>query len=461
MDTKDPKETENNVTSIADKKPKGKVSKQDMINAIIAAIDKETSAKMTTGVIEERFELIPEPRGTGVQAIIVDEKGECVLLTKDHAVDILLHFVKSRVQKGWPITSAICLEAFTQWKAIRRKKVIKTPIKQVSFHSQDDLCWKKLDFDPAENPTPIFDEIMSRMTSPDEFKAFIGSLFHEEADRSQFFWIHGSGANGKSRLIAFLQNIFGESCTPQVAPTQATERWFKSGLVGKRLAVFGDCSNTKFVGSDLFKNLTGDDVHSVERKGIAVQNEIIRSKFLFMSNDLPSVVGDKAGRRRALVAEIGPVRGERVSPMVYDQKLRNEASGIIYACLRAYEELTEHHSEIRIGETMAQGIEEAVAIHDQESETILSKYFTVDHKSDQKHWVTARKLEDTLREEGLSFREKVMLRKYLTTLNVRSKTLKENGRVLRRYTGLVVNTRESVGAQVVPGATGAGVSMDF
>ncbi len=461
MATQDHSET--NVTELKPKK--GKLSSHDMVTSLISAMDKCPLAALSTGILDERFEVMPEPRGTGVQPLLVYPNGECIHLTPTHAAQILLHFVRSKVKKGWPITERICQEAFFQWVACRREKAIKTPIKQVSFHSQDSLCWKKLDFDPKDMPTPVFDEILSRISAPKEFQAFIGSIFVEESDRSQFLWIFGEGANGKSRILAFLQNILGDNCSPQTAPTSQTERWFKAGLVGKRLALFADCSNTKFTQSDLFKNLTGDDVHSVERKGLPLSNEVLRPKFLFMSNAKPKVQGDKAGRRRAMTVEIEAVRGDKISSSLYDQKLIREASGVVWGCLRAYEEMTKHHSEIEIGDVMNKDVEKAIEENYEEMEATLEKYFDIDFESDKIHWVTARILMETLKEQKLDGRERSEMKAYLRTKGVVKVQIWEDGRNVHKYQGLVenglVSGRSGYQGMARQGSVGAGVSSAF
>lgn len=181
----------------------------------------------------------------------------------------------------------------------------KEKIKKMAFKSDDSLTFFRLGFDPTDEilPCPNWDKTMSNFTNEDAVRMFIGSLFVDNADRSQYLWFFGDGYNGKSILIQVLQKILGDlNCTiEQVPRTDGEKRFWSNGIIGKRLVFFDECSQLNFVASEFFKTLTGLGICKVERKGGAAFNTELFAKFIFTSNDKPEISSKKSDQRRAII----------------------------------------------------------------------------------------------------------------------------------------------------------------
>lgn len=223
------------------------------------------------------------------------------------------------------------------WKLFQMAaKPLDAEIKAIREKSEKGLCFNRLDWDlVVDAPTPTFDEMFSRMTNAIAIKAFIGSLFDHEADRSQYVFIFGEGGNGKGRLIEFLGWALGSSHMPSHIP-EKTDRFWLSSITRARLVTFGECDDYGFTSSEKFKAVTGNDLLSIERKGKDLFQTKIFAKFFFASNKKPSLTSAKFNLRRAIYSEIGPVTGPIIPPNAYLNKLKAEGQAFLSKCKQIY-----------------------------------------------------------------------------------------------------------------------------
>jgi len=212
--------------------------------------------------------------------------------------------------------------------------------KGVAQLSDEALAFHRLEFNSCipvpeneENEMPHWMELMSRTSNCDALQAFIGSLFFDNADRQQYIWMYGEGMNGKGSIIRFLHKLMGGSFASEDA-SQASNRFWSSGLVGKRLVVFPDCNSYSFPASQKFKALTGGDPVRIEKKGEGSYTTNLDCKFMFASNKTPALSGQQSDIRRAIFCEMGPIRCAP-SPK-YDAALWGEAAYILGKCIGIY-----------------------------------------------------------------------------------------------------------------------------
>ena len=264
----------------------------------------------------------------------------------------------------------------------------------VRARSEEGLCYHRLDFDPDVNQsTPLFDEFLGRCSDPDAVMCFIGSLFYPEADRQQYLWFWGAGQNGKGALQRFLARIMGPSYISTTPPGKTGDKFWTSMLLGKRLVVFADCADPDFPVTGLFKSLTGGDMVRIEKKREHAFSTYLNCKFLFSSNERPSLTGQKADIRRAIYVEVEPITGDPMPQKVYDAKLWAEAAGVVGKCREAYlSACGSDGAAIPIDDEKLQALIEANS--DQWS-TIWEMYFSTDsiHDSDDEvgaPWFTGK-----------------------------------------------------------------------
>jgi hypothetical protein len=203
----------------------------------------------------------------------------------------------------------------------------------VKFLDQDGFSWSQLDFLPTEGGTPTFDLLTNGWSNQNALYAFIGSLFYPESNKSQYCYIHGQGGEGKSTLSNFLFQIFKNSAVSIKASDGYANRFHGSNLVGKRLAIFPDPNSPSYVISESFKNMTGEEPVSIERKYFDPVTVRLKTKFLITSNVKPNISTNFADQRRLLFVETS-----KVTVPIYDlnDKLWSERSAIIWKCIQEY-----------------------------------------------------------------------------------------------------------------------------
>lgn len=246
-------------------------------------------------------------------------------------------------------------------------------IKPVGHHGKSDLCWARLEWPLSEGDTPTYDELFGRMSDGKVVKAWIGSLFHADSDRAQYMWIASEGGDGKSSLANVLGRILGIGATSEVVPDKNDKFW-TSGLVGKRLVCFPDADNERFVGTGLFKGLTGDKDQKIEFKGQTPVKMKLNPKFLFLSNKLPNLTRLSADIRRAILIELGPAVNY-MSSKEYDRLLWEEAPHFIHECLREYKLAAPNDEKLEVSGNVRELIQDTIEEGEEAFEIIYKKHF--------------------------------------------------------------------------------------
>lgn len=314
----------------------------------------------------------------GVRLLLaVDDNRVCRLVNDCAGINSILRYANYTLAPlGKPLNHA---EASECYKVIRG---LSSPLKEDQIKpvaSKTDLshCWHKLPWDIPliPGPTPYFDELLSRVSIPDSFCAFIGSIFVPDSDRHQYMWVFGEGRNGKSRLASLLRYILGSSFAAEQIPDSTTKRFWTSGILGKRLVCFDDCDNFSFPSSAFFKGLTGADSQRIEQKGQPIYTAEINAKFLFFSNKQLEINSSVADQRRALYASIEAFSGAPMPTNIYDKRLREEAPDILAKCLLKYEELTHDRGPIESAE-MVKAVKDLAEMGEEHLDALVTARFT-------------------------------------------------------------------------------------
>jgi phage/plasmid-associated DNA primase len=175
--------------------------------------------------------------------------------------------------------------------------------------------------------------MMSRTTNASALMQWIGSIFDPDADLQQYVWLYGGGQNGKSALGRFLSQVLGGGAR-SVQPPGLNDKFWTINLIGKRLVIYADCNNAKFVTCGLFKSMTGGDPVPAEIKLGATLQVVLKAKHLFFSNKKPGISASMADQRRIILCEMSPIVGE--PDPFYEDRLWAEAPTFLGECINQY-----------------------------------------------------------------------------------------------------------------------------
>lgn len=219
------------------------------------------------------------------------------------------------------------------------------------------LTYRRLPFnflsDPGLALSPTFAEMMSRTTNASALMQWIGSIFDPDADLQQYVWLYGGGQNGKSALGRFLSQVLGGGAR-SVQPPGLNDRFWTINLIGKRLVIYGDCNNAKFVTSGLFKSMTGGDAVSAEIKMGATLQVVLKAKHLFFSNRKPGIDAGEADQRRIILCEMASIAAE--PDPFYEKRLWDEAPTFLGACIDHYLDQAGPRRRIKADQTAARAL---------------------------------------------------------------------------------------------------------
>ena len=408
-----------------------KPDRTEVYRCLAKAINRDTLLSPWR-VFPRRFHFIPDRIG-GVDYVEVTA-GEVVNhVGEDLICQAIIAYVEQQCPHldGFYINMRQAREVVQMWTATRTALDPKT-IGAVKQKSTPGLTYQRLPWDVSEGPTPLFDEIMGRTTNWRAVMAFIGSLFVDKSDRQKYLWLWGFGKNGKGTLARLLKKLLGGACSSEFPPDKRGDKFWTSGLVGKRLVQFNDCNNVSFVTSGLFKSLTGDDAIKVEYKGEKPFSTFLVAKYMFSSNEKPGISSEDADTRRIIFAEMAPLPPGTEDDPQYEDKLWKEAPHILWKCLMKYKELCPGNRPIPTDDddTLAN----LISTNEEEFETAWTNNFEL---ADRKLYVLPEAMQERLNALFKDRRRQSEFRKWMERChNVRKITIGEESKKPKGYRGL-------------------------
>lgn len=321
-------------------------------------------------------------------------------------------------------------------------------IKPVAFKSDPSLTFHRLAFNPTwdagtdlARAFPLTYELLTRTSNADALAVWIGSLFDPNSNRHQYAWLTGSGGDGKGTLIRMLARVFGPSFSSEQPPAQH-DRFWTSGLIGKRLVVFPDMNDSKFVTTGLFKSLSGGDKVRVEFKRGATVAIDLPAKYLFSSNKRPSVTDNPADMRRIIYCYVRPVV-KRYTDGDYEYDMARELPHFISFCVHRYEL---HRASTSLGAdvitTDTAEVEEIARHNTAEWDNIIDTHFAKTGQPDSV--LTARRMEEILKHYYPHSKfERDALRTYICEASHvgKSERVRIKGERVRVYPGIYAKAR--------------------
>lgn len=179
-----------------------------------------------------------------------------------------------------------------------------TEISPVLFKSQTGWTWHRLPYDPDTGDTEAAayweTEVMPRFKkNRDAFLAWCGSLFDANSPRVLCPWLYGEGSSGKGTMAMFIMQSMGPAGTTIDAEHLSFDKFGLEALEGKRFA-FIDEAPPKMATSAKFKRITGERIQLVNRKGVKAVPMRIDAKFMYASNNFPTIKSGKEFSRRIM-----------------------------------------------------------------------------------------------------------------------------------------------------------------
>lgn len=304
-------------------------------------------------------------------------------------------------------------------------KPIETP-KLYRWLGEDGLCMRRLPFELRLGPTPVFDEMMSRISNAEALQCYIGSLLVDESFRQQYVWLHGQGGEGKGALARFLATSLAHTYSSQQTP-MSSDRFWTHAILDKRLVMFPDCNNTTFVTSGLFKSLSGDDEIRVEVKGGKVLHQQLKAKYIFFSNEKPALSSEEADKRRVIYCETSKFKG-KIDPE-YQDKLWAEGGHFLSKCLTMYMSMYPKHHPI---ECDKDSIGEVISTNEERYEVFLEQNF----RFGPSYECMPAALQEKINGEFKNNKERQEFRSMLERRGICRKGVKRNGSVIYVYPGI-------------------------
>jgi len=167
---------------------------------------------------------------------------------------------------------------------------------QAEPHNPEHFFTYKTSYDYNPDSVPVlFNSSLSlySLNNPDWIKAFweiAGYCMIGSFQFQKMFWFTGSkGRNGKGTCIRIIEYLVGEKFTVSDIDTREfRERFYKSRLIGKRLATAGDLHN-RVANISTLKQLTGGDKQMTDIKFSEARSFTNVAKFIFAMNQLPEL----------------------------------------------------------------------------------------------------------------------------------------------------------------------------
>ena len=129
----------------------------------------------------------------------------------------------------------------------------------------------------------------------------IGYSFIKTSSLQKAFLLFGGGRNGKSTFLDIIKEICGyENCT-SVNFKDLGEKFRVAELFNKLVSLSGDISAQPLKDSDLFKQITGGDEITIERKNQHPFTDTVFATLFFSANKLPRTPDTTYGFYRKLV----------------------------------------------------------------------------------------------------------------------------------------------------------------
>lgn len=149
------------------------------------------------------------------------------------------------------------------------------------------------------------------------------------------------GNTGKSQYLGILRDIIGADKVANIPIQKLSDRFSVGSIYGKRLIMVGDQESGDIENSSVFKQLTGGDAVSAEKKGKQPFSFVFNGGIVMACNGLPHFTDDKGGHvfdRLHIVPLTNSIPKEKQDCELLSKMLK-ERSGILLWALEGLDRL--------------------------------------------------------------------------------------------------------------------------
>lgn len=215
--------------------------------------------------------------------------------------------------------------------------------------------------------SPVFDSFLDTFTESDRVKKdflmqYIGvciSNIKGYRMKKALFMV-GPGDTGKTQLKSLTEMLLGEENTSPADLPDLEKRFGSSALYGKRLVGSSDMSFATVSEIKLFKQITGGDEISIEKKCKDAFNYRYNGLLWFCTNELPKFGGDKGEwvYKRIIPFKCSRVIPEEQQDKKLSDKMFKERETIVYRAVMAARKVIENGYRFDIPEECDQALKE-------------------------------------------------------------------------------------------------------
>jgi hypothetical protein len=213
-------------------------------------------------------------------------------------------------------------------------------------------------------PTPAWDEFLTRLDAPDTFLAWLWLLTLPKATR-QVLWIQGDGLDGKTEVGAAIVEALGAAattCTDDFIEHSA--RWVGDAIYGRRLILVDDTKMRQVLRRGLIHRMTGQSPMKCEPKGTPGFDFRPNAAVLCTSNYEPEINRERSNMSRLLPIH---VRGKgQMADHDWPGRLVAELPALMARAREAYGRLAVRpgRAELRLEPPVAASLNVAAAADD-------------------------------------------------------------------------------------------------
>lgn len=387
-------------------------------------------------ILDIRFKMHVDEQATILYNIKDIEKKELLVC---HNEELLLRRLSQNITEllGKVPSVEVTNKFFAAWK-LSTEPLTKQP-EPFIWSEQDAWTFKKLDFTPMEGTYPAWEEFLDRCSSPEDFMAFIWSIFEPRSISRQYLYLcdpHGQG--GKTTIINTLGEIFGNAYTAinNTFVSGSAARWLLGNLYGKRLVGWPDVKNTKFCMSEILRNITSGDDVAVEFKGKPPFATRMYLKLIMASNHEPTITSGGADLSRLIRIDLKENKSSKNDP-AWREKIKSELPHFLWACRKEYEKKCPNHGNIVLGHKTMELIEHSAEGLEVKFDDIIERRieFGDNYKATVSEWVKLCK------EERLTDHDVGNFKDYLSRVcpSFHTKRPKVGGKKITTYYGIKIN----------------------
>jgi hypothetical protein len=303
-------------------------------------------------------------------------------------------------QNHQTIPTALVVELRKQF--IRHAVPIPKPL-AMARHDQDAWSFHKPNIRIENRPTPTWERILSRMSDPEAFAAWIWGVYSGLYQGRRVLWIHGpTGEDGKSMIARVIaEELFGSAASAiNNAMLGGNEKRFVTSFFEESsLVIYPDANNTQVLRSELFKTLAsaGSDPVSIERKGEQAYTAILSARLWVSSNYPPVITDENFVISRVQYIFIKP-HYEDPDPTI-KERLKEEMPGFLFYAKDCWGKLNINAYDIKINEKTQVSMNALVESSSEEFEQIFANLFEQSVSSDD--IITGKEMKILLEAEGL------------------------------------------------------------